>query len=773
MKQKKKIILLDVFAILFRAYYSIPDLKNDKGRPTGALFGLTNTILNLFNQFSPTHIFACLDLKYETHRQKENQEYKANRASPEPDIIEQIEQIETLFKALSIRTVKKKGFEADDIIGTLTEMLKDEYEIIIATADHDILQLLDKNVKVFMLKKGIRQTKLYTKEMFIEENNYKPEFVTDFKGLCGDASDNIKGIKGIGKKGATILIENFQTIENIFKELEGDKKRFTDKKITQRTIKLLEKGKEDAFSSKSLATIIKDIPLNAKLISISWRDSFSTIKMKEYLEQLNFFSLIDRFEKLMGEDLQKVEELSHTQEIELGTMLWLIDSDYTSANQEEIFSFCKTTNYEESKKELEKKINTSKELKKVWNLLEKPLLSIIPSIERKGVLLDISFLKKTKETYKEKIKKDEKDIYKLAGTEFNINSPKQLSKILTEKLNLKLQSKTKSGLKSTKEKVLLKIQDKHPIVKSVLLYRNNSKILNTYICPFLNMVDGDDRLHTTLLQNGTTTGRFSSVNPNLQNIPKNIGEGGGIRKSFISPTGYQLVSFDYNQIDITMAAFLSKDKKLCEIVNKGEDIHKQVASHIYKISKDKITEKMRNSAKAINFGMLYGLGIKSFVSQTKHSKEEAEHFFEQHRKTFPQLYKYLEQTKLFAKKNGYVETAFGRRRQIHGINSSLSFLYSRAERMAINAPIQGSSADVIKIAMVNIGKWLQNKKYIYMILQVHDELLFEIKEEYLEEYSQQIKILMCENILPKECCIKLFLSIEKGKNWGSMKKYNN
>ncbi|OHA38339.1 MAG: hypothetical protein A3I97_02370 [Candidatus Taylorbacteria bacterium RIFCSPLOWO2_02_FULL_44_35] len=444
---------------------------------------------------------------------------------------------------------------------------------------------------------------------------------------------------------------------------------------------------------------------------------------------------------------------------------------------EEILEFTKTKKADEARQILFEELK-KKNLLKIFEEIEKPLLPVVKEMNERGVLLDKNIFKKLSEKYRARLAELEKQIWKLAGVNFNVSSPKQLGEVLFVKLGLKAknQKKTaKTGMLSTKESELEKLREVHQIIPLILEHRELAKLLGTYIVPLPALVDKTGRLHTTFIQAGTTTGRMASREPNLQNIPNKTDVGREIREGFVATPGFELVSFDYSQIELRIAAFLSGDKKLIEIFKAGADVHAAVASRVFNVPLDEVSKEMRRRAKVINFGVMYGMGVNALRQQLGTDRKEAQKFYENYFQTFVGLAKYLDETRAAAARRGFTETYFGRRRYFEGFKSPLPFIRAAAERMAINAPIQGTEADVIKIAMAQVAEFLRKEKLlekVFLLLQVHDELVYETAENLVSAVAPKIKEIM-ENVLPlsetKE--VPIVADVSVGDNWGMMKKF--
>jgi DNA polymerase I len=789
--EKKRLVLLDAHAILHRAYHALPDFTSDKGEPTGALYGLSAMLLKIIDDLSPDYLVACYDLPEPTYRHEVYEHYKAGRAKTDDDLIAQINRSRDIFKAFNVPIYEKAGFEADDILGTIAHQVKDKKEkdidIVIASGDMDTLQLVDnKKVRVYTQKKGIKEVILYDEEGVKERFGFGPKLLTDYKGLRGDPSDNIPGIAGIGEKTATILIQKFGAIEEIYKVLKKDKSKFEKAGIKPRIVKLLEENKEEAEFSKMLATIRLDAPIDFKIPEKSWKDALDIEKILKLYQELGFRTLSQRVRETFNVSNGKEDgldskidlsvEVSSEAEIKkVGIALWLLHSDTTNPTLKDILQFANTSSFEEAEKYIYSEIRKQK-LEKVLNDIELPLIPVIEKMKQRGIAVDANYLKKLSEDYHKKLLELEKKIYKYAGAEFNINSPKQLGEILFDKLGLviKNQKKTNAGARSTRESELQKMKTLHPIINEIFLYRELQKLLSTYIDNIPGLLDKQSRLHATFIQTGTTTGRMSSQNPNLQNIPIRTELGRNIRNAFIATYGFKLVAFDYSQIELRVAAFLSGDEKLIENFKQGGDIHTIVASEVFAVPIDMVDTHMRREAKVINFGIQYGMGVNALKENLGTTRAEAQKYLNEYFKIFSGLAHYIHEIKLDAARLGYTQTFFGRKRYFEGINSNIPYIKAMAERMAINAPIQGTQSDIIKIAMARIDDYFEKQNFskdAYLLLQVHDELVYEIKEDKVKEISKQIKKIMEGVLNPKDIYgIELLVDVSMGDNWGEMKK---
>jgi DNA polymerase-1 len=783
--KRKTLVLLDAHAIIHRAYHALPEFTSSKGEPTGGLYGIATMLMKIIKELKPNYIIACYDLPAPTFRKEMYEGYKSGRPKADESLVHQIKRSRDIFTAFNIPIYEKAGFEADDIIGTIVSMLSGQrstLKIIIASGDMDTLQLVSgDDVVVYTLKKGINDTILYNEKAVKERFGFGPKLMPDFKGLRGDPSDNIIGIAGIGEKTATTLITEFGTIEELYKKLKkkDGEKIFEKKGIKPRMWNLLKEGEDEALFSKTLGQIRHDAPIDFSLPKREWQESFEESTAEKLFRELEFKSIIPRLKGLShektGDDTSLIGNVSGKEKIneeefkKTALALWLADSHFTNPMLEDMLSFSDTDSFSTARdfifKELEKR-----ELKKVYSDIELPLMPVIEAAEKIGVLVDIFYLKKLSSEYHKKLSGFEKKIWKHAGREFNINSPKQMAEVLFQDLGLDVKGlkKTEGGARSTRVSELLKLRGEHPIIEVIMEHREYQKLLSTYIDAIPPLVDSDGRLHTDFIQTGTTTGRIASANPNLQNIPIKNESGRAIRSAFIAQKGCTLVAFDYSQIELRIAAFLSDDDKLLKIFRHGEDVHAGVAAEVFHVPIIEVTKEMRRQAKVINFGILYGMGINALKENLGTTREEARVFYENYFATFSGLAAYTEKIKQSAIKKGYTETYFGRRRYFPELKSKIPYIYSSALRMVTNAPLQGTQADIIKIAMVQIDEWIAKKNLrgdAQLLLQIHDELIYEIKNEHVDDVTLEVRRIM-EHVV--SVSVPIVVNVVSGKTWGEM-----
>lgn len=779
MTDTKKVVILDSHAIIHRAYHALPDFASTTGEPTGALYGLSTMLFGIIKEFRPDYIFAAFDLPKPTYRHTVYADYKSGRKAIDENLIAQIKRSREVFHAFNIPVLEKEGFEADDVVGALAKKLSEEkdLEIIIASGDMDTLQLVDgEKVKVYTLKKGIKDTIIYDEKTVIDRYGFAPYQIPDYKGLRGDTSDNIIGVKGIGEKIATDLIQKYKTIENLYKVLKkGDQQLLADG-FKPRIIGLLREHEEEARFSKMLATIQVDVPVDFDLTQ-SWKDGVSIKRVQKLFAELDFRSLQSKLSDVfgIGSDEPVVhEDIDPILLKETSIALWVLRSSMTNPTYQDILSFTKKDNLQDAHDHIIEMLK-NEGAEKLFFEIEKPLIPIVEEMSANGIALDTDLLDEISKEYHAELDKIIKKIYEHAGEEFNINSPKQLADILFNKMNLSYKGmrKGKSGSFSTKEEVLQKLVDENPIAEELLKYRELAKLLSTYIDTFPKMVGMDGRLRTTFLQAGAATGRMASQEPNFQNIPVKTEHGRRIRNAFVAKDGTKLVAFDYSQVELRLAAILSEDPKLIEIFKNGEDVHAGVASYMFGIPQSEVTKEMRNKAKVINFGILYGMGVSALQKNLKVDRKEAQEFYNQYFEQFSGLAAYLEETKEFAKVHGYTQTMYGRKRFFEGIKSKLPFIRAQAERMAINAPVQGTSADMIKVAMVRIDEILKKenlKDRVKLVLQIHDEIIFEVEDEIVERVTELVPKVMEEVMTDEQKKgVPILTDCESGRSWGEMK----
>ncbi|MBS3903643.1 MAG: hypothetical protein KGZ30_04720 [Anaplasmataceae bacterium] len=813
----KTLLLIDSHAIIHRAYHALPPLTSSDGKPTNALYGVSSLLLKVLGGVKPDYVAALFDRPEPTFRKEKYEEYKAQRAKADDDLVAQIIEARELFENFGIAVFEAPGFEADDLIATLAKRFSEEknLQIIILTGDLDTLQLVDgKKVIVRVLKKGVSETFDYDEEAVRERYGLKPEQLVDYKALVGDPSDNIKGVPGIGPKTATDLLQKYGSLEGLYKKLDKSERKY----------ELLKSSEGEARAAQELVQLRFDAPAKVKKIEeLVWEDGDKhKEQLKAYFEKLGFQSLVRRLGGVSGKEDEReekntfkkpksklegvvvLEEFSKEWEngelkigfnlkekikrarregkdlappyFDIGIGFWLLNSDAGHYEAEELSrKFFKRSYkgtpeevadfYDYLKKELKKQ-----ELENIFYEIEMPVLRILAEMEELGITVEAKDLEALDKKITKKLAELTEKIYKKAGQSFNINSPSQLSSVLFDVLKLKGPARrTPGGQRSTRAGVLEDMVEAHPIVGLVLEYREDFKILTTYIQALPKLIDKDGRLRTTYIQTGAATGRLASRDPNLQNIPRESQWSKDIRRAFRANKGFSLVAFDYSQIELRLMAALSEDPGLTEAFKKGLDIHAATAAKIFDVSLKEVQPEMRRVAKTLNFGLMYGMGSTSFAKATGVSREKANEFIATYFEEFPKVRAWHEEAKHFGRKYGYVKTLLGRRRQVPAITAQEGFFRAAAEREAINHPIQGLDADINKLAMVKVRELLVDKgvwmREVRVLLSIHDELLFEMADDKIQTLAPLIRKEM-EGAYPLS--VPLVVDVSFGKNWGEL-----
>lgn len=780
-KNSRTIVLLDSHAIIHRAYHALPNFANSEGVPTGALYGLLSMIIRLIEELKPDYIVAAYDLPKPTFRHHAYEQYKAGRMKADDDLVTQIISSREVFKALGIPMLDAEGFEADDVIGTLVGKLKkiDDLSIIIASGDMDTLQLVEgKKVQVFTLKKGITDTIIYDEAGVNERYGFSPLQLIDYKGLRGDPSDNIIGVPGIGEKTATTIIQKFGSIEALYEALEKDPANGKQAGLTDRIVNILLEHKDDAFFSKTLATIRFDAPIEYDVPEKTFMETVNETAVLDLAAKYEFSSLIARAKRVFHFETTAVQEdIDPALLREASIALWVLSSEQNNPGYDLILERTHKKTLAEAYATILEELKR-RALLPVFESIEKPIIPIVEEMERYGIMIDQEYFKTLQVRMKEQLAKIEASVIEQTGHTINLNSPKQMSELLFNTLGLAPKGKKKaSGAYTTNADQLEELRDAHPIIPLILEHREVQKLLTTYVEALLGHVKEDGRVHATFLQNGASTGRFASTNPNLQNIPIKGNSGKEIRHGFMAGPGNVYIGSDYSQIELRVLAMLSGDERLIETFKKGEDIHMSVASSMFHVPFAEVTNDMRRKAKVINFGILYGMGITALQKNLGTTRAEAQTFYNAYFEAFPKIHDYLESTKAYAKEHGFTETAFGRRRYFPGINASAPFLRTMAERMATNAPIQGTNADIVKIAIKLIDDDLKAASIldkVHLILQIHDELVYEVEESVQEQAEAIIKNAMNDvfersPIAVTVPTVPLAVSIGQGKRLDDLK----
>lgn len=813
-----RLVIIDGKSVFYRGYYAMGNLARKDGTPTSGVYGFAVIAMEVVKKLAPTKVVVAWD-KAHTSTKKRLEiypEYKAGRVKPPEDFYVQIPLLVDLIKALGWGFLECDEYEADDIIGTLAKQADEElgedgkckWETYIVSSDLDMLQIVDENTKMYRLLKGFSE--LEELDVAAVEAKYgilKEQFL-ELKALKGDNSDNIPGVPGIGEKGAVKLLNEYKTLDGIYEHI-NEIKGATQKKLIA--------GRESAYMSYQLAEIRFDAPVKLAEVPELKVDKEEIIAE---LRKLEFFSLVRKYQaefekndpvvvekthekvderindEVVSEESEESEESEDSEnempkgllilrdvktemhanekvaeKILAGAQFWdvsqaefLLDPLARKNETEQLgFSFEENLVEEYKKEKLEFKTNAK--LEKIYMEFDLPLIPVLYKMEKTGIKIDPAHFAKLKKDFEQKVGEIEQKIFKAAGMEFNVNSPIQLAEVLFSKLQLPTKGikKTKKGF-STGIKELEKLNDEHEIIGLIMEYRESAKLLSTYILPLPLLADKEQSIHTTFTQNVTATGRLSSLNPNLQNIPVRTEVGKEIRKGFVARKGKIFVSADYAQFELRLAAALAKDEKLIEIFNSGVDVHTKTASEVFEVPMEQVTKNQRRAAKVINFGVMYGMSPKGLADAAGMSFYEAKEFIDDYFRVRSPIKNYLEEVLNQAKTLGYVETFFGRRRPTPDVKSANFVIRMAAERAAQNMPIQGTEADLMKRAMIQIDKKLPEGAK--QILQIHDSIIVECDENMAEEISAMLVKTM-EEVAP-ELSIKLVAEVTTGRNWGEL-----
>lgn len=812
-----KLLLIDGNSILNRAFYGMAAnmLVTKNGIFTNAIYGFLNILEKYLVEDEPSHIAVAFDLKGKTFRHNMYDKYKAGRKGMPSELSMQLPILKEILSAMNIPILEKEGYEADDILGTLSLAASDQMAVTVLTGDKDMLQLVsDKcTVKIPTTSSGQKTVNVFDLQTFIQEYGINPDMFVDVKAIMGDKSDNIPGIEGIGQVGALSLIKEFKSLENIYSNIDS---------ITKPALKdKLEKNKEIAFLSKELSRINKNVPLDDISLDSIKRKSFNNDKLLELFRNLEFNSFIQKFNLDETYNSNEVEEISFikkdytdknqfinkkifiayslddnlssieiiTDELEMFVSLGLeadgmLKDALSSADivvshyLKELFVYCLNNNIEIPKKYYDtatalylldsmrdkydiddtyRNLNSkgsaddpvSYKIKYIYEYSEKqlqqtdmvslfydvelPLIEVLAFMETTGIKADRQYLLDLSEYFDNELNKTASDIFDLAGMTFNINSPKQLGNVLFEELKLPKSKTNASGGYSTSVDVLEKLK-MYPIVDKILYYRTVSKLYSTYAQGLLSAISSDGRIHSKFKQTVTATGRISSTDPNLQNIPIRTEIGRKIRKAFIPEEGFTIVSGDYSQIELRILAHIAQDKNMIKAFLDNEDIHTSTAAKVFSIPLQEVTKEQRYAAKAVNFGIIYGISDYSLSQDINVSVKNAGKYIKDYLEHYSGVKEYMERIVKTAIENGYVKTIYGRRRYLPELSSPKHSVREFGKRVALNAPIQGSAADIMKIAMIKVYNELKTKKLkSRLILQVHDELVIETSIDEIEE----------------------------------------
>mgnify|MGYP001266054298 FL=1 len=834
-----KILAIDGNSIMNRAFYGIKALSTSKGEYTNALTGFMNIYLKELEAVQPDCAAVAFDLKAPTFRHKSDAAYKANRKGMPHELALQMPLIKEILADLGVKTLECEGFEADDILGTLSEIFGNGDECVILTGDRDSLQLVSESCTVRLATN--RETVVYTPDKFREDYGLEPIQLIELKALMGDSSDNISGVKGIGEKTAAALIKEQGSVEQLYENLDSTK-------LTPSVRKKLESGHEDAVRSKFLATIVKNAPIERDTAAYTFGERKDD-ELKMLLSRLEMNKLMARLgltgnaenapQPVKTDDLpplktaeltadnlpngksaftfdgeklcvQSGETVYHTDDEQLilkyftaegekvcfdgktahrwafehggelrgltfscdlaGYLLNSQASEYTAENlclayrvayRADMGEFADVCSLIALAERLTQELEAA-DMTALYNDIELPLCETLASMEYYGVDADADGIRAFGDKLNEKLGEITDEIYRLAGQEFNISSPKQLGKVLFEDLGLPCKKKTKSGY-STNADVLESIANKHPIVPMILEYRTLSKLSSTYVDSLLKQIHADGRVHSIFKQTETRTGRISSTEPNMQNIPVRKELGREMRRFFIAREGCLLVDADYSQIELRVLASVCGDENMQQAFLSGSDIHTSTAAQVFGLPEDFVSPEMRSAAKAVNFGIIYGIGPFSLSKDIGVSVAEAKKYIQSYLDNYPKVTEFMNKTVADGEKNGYVSTIFGRRRYIPELSASNKNVQAFGKRAAMNAPIQGAAADIIKLAMVKVYRRLKAElPEVHLILQVHDELILEAPEAQAERAAALLKEEMEAAV---KLAVPLTVDVHTGKSW--------
>ncbi len=856
MTDRKTFLILDGNALLHRAWHAVPPLTTKDGRMVNAAYGFTNVVDKMLRMFSPDFMAVAWDLEGPTFRHNEFTPYKAHREKKAQELYDQIPIIQEVLRAYGIPSLSAEGFEADDVIGTLaSHNAKKDYETLIVTGDRDLLQLVDDHTKVVFFVKGLSETATYDVDAVQKKYGLLPPQLIDLKTMLGDTSDNIPGIRGLGEKSATSLMQQFGSVEKIFAALKkGD--------VPAKFTKKLEGQEKLAEQMRRLVTIVRDVDLMDFDVSKAAVGTPNLVLLLPLLRDLEFKVLLKKYEG-GSEEGEKKGMKSAVRKTPLGEISGRRIAVVLVPKAADLFGgsvewvgifdgermFCAEHPSESVLKEITEKIAVTEEIigydvkgvlhalahatkgmpsvkacfdvmvaayllssgdrevaftdivrqelryeavspltqltslfdlsdalhvrlkkdgmEKLASDIEMPLVPILFRMEYAGIHVDVKKLTSLSKTFDERLEQLTKEIHKLAGKEFNINSPSQFAEVLFDDLKIPTKGikKTQTGF-STAAPELEKLVECHAIIPLILEYRELAKLKSTYADALPKLVAADGRIHAQFNQCVAATGRLSSSNPNLQNIPVRTELGREIRKAFVAKPHHVLLSADYSQIELRLAAIVAKDEAFLSAFKDGADIHRRTAAEMWDIDEERVTKDQRFAAKAINFGILYGIGPRSLGRSAGVSFDEAREYIDRYFSVHHGVQEYLDETKIAAHRDEFVQTMFGRRRYLPDVNSGVPQLVAAAERMAINMPIQGAQADIIKMAMERVDTWIAKSSLrITMLLQVHDELVFEVHEDDVKNAQAEIPGLMSDVVALE---IPLIVDVAVGKNWGDL-----
>jgi DNA polymerase-1 len=828
------IVLVDGFSIAFRAFYALPEtLMTSKGTPTNVIHGFMSMLNKITSDYKLNQLIVTWDLPGQTFRNEIYTEYKANRTSAPDNFNLQIPLLQSLLKTFNIPQVSKEGYEADDVLGSLSKSLNsDKKKVLIVTGDRDTFQLISKKTNILYTKRGISDVDLVDEKFFVEKFGIKTSQYVEYLALKGDPSDNIPGLPGVGQKTATTLLQEYQNIDNIYKNLDD---------LTPKIKSSFEENKELLLMSKELATIKTDIELDIPDTQITdtifksesvlkdSQEQVSELELNKYIRQYKTQqedmtpspkntklvditkqnmpqkSIIFEYEgdiytvseglagKLIDHDVENKEFISLTTQ-----NIYKINPNLSNNNfiaydclvflhepnkrPDTLLNICKhieqanlltkkssldeyinfiSINYKKVVAEI-KEFNNDKDLMKLYKDLDYPIASVLNLMHTKGVKVSNKKIELVSKFINTEISTFTKKIFQITEQEFNLNSPKQLAKVLFEDMKLPVIKKTPKGAPSTDGSVLDELSKEYEVANYILKYREYEKIRSTYIDGLKSEITSDNRIHTTYNLFGTTTGRLSSEKPNLQNIPNKTDIGQKIREFFIADNNHEFIISDYSQIELRVLAHLSSDTNMINILKSQDaDIHTETASRIFDVKIESVTKDMRRKAKEVNFGLIYGMEAFGLSKSLNVSKKEAQDLIDSYFAQFPKIKGYLDRIVSDAEKNGYTKTLYGRKRYIKELSSSNFQLKAMGKRIAMNAPIQGTAADIMKIAMLGVQEKTLKYESTNLILQIHDEIIVQTPKESSKEV---MKIVKTEMESASKLKVPLFVNIKASKD---------
>lgn len=828
------IVLVDGFSIAFRAFYALPEtLMTSKGTPTNVIHGFMSMLNKITSDYKLNQLIVTWDLPGQTFRNEIYTEYKANRTSAPDNFNLQIPLLQSLLKTFNIPQVSKEGYEADDVLGSLSKSLNsDKKKVLIVTGDRDTFQLISKKTNILYTKRGISDVDLVDEKFFVEKFGIKTSQYVEYLALKGDPSDNIPGLPGVGQKTATTLLQEYQNIDNIYKNLDD---------LTPKIKSSFEENKELLLMSKELATIKTDIELDIPDTQITdtifksesvlqdSQEQVSELELNKYIRQYKTQqedmtpspkntklvditkqnmpqkSIIFEYEgdiytvceglagKLIDHDVENKEFISLTTQNIYKINPNLSDNNFIAYDclvflhepnkrPDTLLNICKhieqanlltkkssldeyinfiSINYKKVVAEI-KEFNNDKDLMKLYKDLDYPIASVLNLMHTKGVKVSNKKIELVSKFINTEISTFTKKIFQITEQEFNLNSPKQLAKVLFEDMKLPVIKKTPKGAPSTDGSVLDELSKEYEVANYILKYREYEKIRSTYIDGLKSEITSDNRIHTTYNLFGTTTGRLSSEKPNLQNIPNKTDIGQKIREFFIADNNHEFIISDYSQIELRVLAHLSSDTNMINILKSQDaDIHTETASRIFDVKIESVTKDMRRKAKEVNFGLIYGMEAFGLSKSLNVSKKEAQDLIDSYFAQFPKIKGYLDRIVSDAEKNGYTKTLYGRKRYIKELSSSNFQLKAMGKRIAMNAPIQGTAADIMKIAMLGVQEKTLKYESTNLILQIHDEIIVQTPKESSKEV---MKIVKTEMESASKLKVPLFVNIKASKD---------